>query len=99
AQAGDVVELLDEAREVTDAVAVGVLERAHVELVDGGVLVPEGVSLDVGGCRSAGRPANAARARRAAQQYFPVRSRGLFSRGFEGGRPRCPGALLRHGSA
>ncbi len=39
----EVVELAGEAGEVADAVAVGVRERAHVELVDDGVLVPEGL--------------------------------------------------------
>ena len=40
AEALEVVELLDQAPEVADAVAVAVVEGPHVELVDDGVLVP-----------------------------------------------------------
>ena len=36
----EVVELVDQAAEVADAVAVAVVERPHVELVDDRVLVP-----------------------------------------------------------
>ena len=39
----EVVEAGDEAGEVADAVAVGVLKGADVQLVDDGVFVPEGV--------------------------------------------------------
>src|SRR5262245_35116852 len=39
----DVIELLREAGEVTDAVAVAVGERANVNLIDGRVSVPEGI--------------------------------------------------------
>ena len=44
----EVVEARDEAGEVADAVAVGVLEGADVELVDDGVFVPEGISCTAG---------------------------------------------------
>ena len=49
-QLRQVVELVDEAPEVADAVAVGVVEGADVDLVDDGVLVP------TGGCRSERSP-------------------------------------------
>src|SRR5262245_2076800 len=50
-QAGDpelleVIELLDQPREVTDAVAVGIEESLHVRFVDNRVLVPEGIAVD-----------------------------------------------------
>ena len=51
AQLLDVVELLRQAGEVADAVAVGVVERLDVHLVDDGVLVPERVVAH--GCRLA----------------------------------------------
>ena len=44
----EIVEARDEAGEVADAVAVGVLEGADVELVDDGVFVPEGISCTAG---------------------------------------------------
>src|SRR5215831_7106970 len=50
-QAGDpelleVIELLDQPREVTDAVAVRIEESLHVRFVDDRVLVPERVAVD-----------------------------------------------------
>ena len=39
----EVIEAGEQAGEVADAVAVGVLESADMELVDDGVLVPEGI--------------------------------------------------------
>ena len=40
AQVLQVVELLDQAAEVADAIAVGITERAHMKLVDDRVFVP-----------------------------------------------------------
>jgi hypothetical protein len=39
----DVIELLDQSAKVTDPVVVAVVEGLDVQLVDDGVLVPEGV--------------------------------------------------------
>jgi hypothetical protein len=51
-----VVEPLGETAEVTDAVAVAVVERADAQLVDDGVLVPERVAIagDDGRARAGG---------------------------------------------
>src|SRR5262249_21845487 len=50
-QAGDpelleVIELLDQPREITDAVAVGIEESLDVRFVDDRVLVPEGIAVN-----------------------------------------------------
>ncbi len=47
AQVLDIVEPLGEAAEVADAIAVTIAKRAHVELVDDGVLVPQARSQPV----------------------------------------------------
>src|SRR5215472_10563768 len=52
-QAGDpelleIIELLDQPAEVTDAVAVRIEESLHMRFVDDRVLVPEGVAIDAG---------------------------------------------------
>ena len=47
----EMVELLDQPREVADTVIVGVEEGANVKLVDDGVLVPLRVVVDGEGCR------------------------------------------------
>ena len=46
----DVVELLDQAAKVADAVVVAVEERLDVQLVDDGVLVPERIVAARDGC-------------------------------------------------
>ncbi len=51
-----VIELLDDAEEIADAVAVAVAKGADVQFVDDGVLVPEGIVIqsdDLGQTRSA----------------------------------------------
>ncbi|MCY1181420.1 hypothetical protein D9M73_219210 [compost metagenome] len=50
AQLGDIVELADQAGEITDAVVVRVEERLDVQLVDDSVLVPQRVVDE--GCRA-----------------------------------------------
>ncbi len=54
AEAGDVVQFLDQAGEVADAVTVGVVKRLQMQLVDHRILVPERVidEFDLG-CLSA----------------------------------------------
>ena len=45
AQLLQIIEALRQARKVADAVAVAVIERAHVQLVNDGVFVPQAVLL------------------------------------------------------
>ncbi|KAG1225767.1 hypothetical protein G6F68_019861 [Rhizopus microsporus] len=46
AQAGDVVQLHDQAGHVSHPIVIGVEERLHMQLVDDRVLVPKAVVLD-----------------------------------------------------
>src|SRR5690606_2448965 len=48
AQGGDIVELLDQAGKITDAIVVGIEEGFHVNLIDHRILVPEWI-FDKGG--------------------------------------------------
>ena len=57
AQVLDVIEPLGEAAKIADAVAVAVAERAHMKLVDDGILVPQALSfLRRGFCLGCGSP-------------------------------------------
>src|SRR5438105_15721047 len=71
-----VVELLGEPREVTDAVRVAVVERADMHLVDDRVLVPERVLVEAG--RQAKYSNTPARGRRS-RKTWPETPYGLSS--------------------
>ena len=95
AQAGDVVQLLDQAGKVSDTVFVRVPERADVELVDDGVLVPEGVIAKEGRRRPGREPARRPGVRAGSHRRFFQAERGLAALRFVTTR-RCANELLGH---